>query len=148
MLAVTSPGIAVLLIPGGRTSHSRYKIRVNPDEGVNCKISQKSNLANLIRKCDLLTINMYLRDTQLDSSSLKSMSNFNKWVLHLGDGKLPTISINDDQESTWIKIPNEFLIAPNTDELSEIIPVIYPDLSSRMKEPNYLRDICILAPTK
>src|ERR1044071_8403523 len=47
-LAVASSGIAALLISGGRTAHSRFKIPFKLDEFSTCNISRNSKLAHLI----------------------------------------------------------------------------------------------------
>ena len=48
MICVTSSGIAALLIIGGRTSHSCFKIPINIDELSTCQFSKNSDLAELI----------------------------------------------------------------------------------------------------
>ncbi|KAF7826887.1 putative PIF1 DNA helicase/replication protein A1-like protein [Senna tora] len=47
-LVVASSGIASQLIPGGRTTHSRFVIRLNIDENSTCYIVQGSDLAELM----------------------------------------------------------------------------------------------------
>ncbi|XP_074336523.1 uncharacterized protein LOC141673678 [Apium graveolens] len=54
VLAVASSGIASLLIEGGRTTHSRFKVPINIDENSTYNIKQKSFLAELIVQADLL----------------------------------------------------------------------------------------------
>ena len=54
VLTVASSGIAALLIPGGRTAHSRFAIPLNIDEDSTCNIKQGSALANLIMKAKLI----------------------------------------------------------------------------------------------
>lgn len=50
VLCVASSGVAALLLPGGRTSHMRFKIPVgNLSETSTCSISHNSALADLIR---------------------------------------------------------------------------------------------------
>ncbi|XP_025692828.1 uncharacterized protein [Arachis hypogaea] len=48
VLTVASSGIASLLLPGGRTAHSRFAIPLTPDEFSTCNIKQGSPLAELI----------------------------------------------------------------------------------------------------
>ncbi|XP_022722232.1 ATP-dependent DNA helicase PIF4-like [Durio zibethinus] len=50
VLAVASSGIAALLLPGGRTAHSRFKLR----ESSCCDINQGTQLAELICKSSLI----------------------------------------------------------------------------------------------
>nr|KYP34779.1 ATP-dependent DNA helicase PIF1 [Cajanus cajan] len=50
VLATTSSGIVVTLLPGGRTAHSRFKIPINVEADSFCFISKQSDLAKLIRE--------------------------------------------------------------------------------------------------
>ncbi|XP_031116655.1 ATP-dependent DNA helicase PIF1-like [Ipomoea triloba] len=54
VLNVASSGIASLLMPGGRTAHSRFAIPIIVNEDSMCNISQGSDLAELIIKCSLI----------------------------------------------------------------------------------------------
>jgi hypothetical protein len=54
VLAVASSGIASLLIPGGRTAHSRFGIPLNVDEYSTCDIDTDDHLAYLIRRASLI----------------------------------------------------------------------------------------------
>jgi ATP-dependent DNA helicase PIF1 len=54
VLTVASSGIAALLIPGGRTAHSRFGIPINIDEYSTCEIGPKDPLAALIRRARLI----------------------------------------------------------------------------------------------
>ena len=54
VLAVASSGIASLLLPSGRTTHSRLKILLDlTDESV-CNIKKNTQLAELLRQTDLI----------------------------------------------------------------------------------------------
>lgn len=53
-LAVASSGIAALLLTGGRTAHSRFKIPVDVHEGSTCSISKQSDLAKLLIDSSLI----------------------------------------------------------------------------------------------
>ena len=48
VLCVASSGIASLLLCGGRTAHSMFKIPLKPDNSGYCPISKQGNLADLI----------------------------------------------------------------------------------------------------
>ena len=49
IIAVASFGIAATSLPGGRTSHSRFKIPLKPESGSSCEIAVQSDLAELMR---------------------------------------------------------------------------------------------------
>ena len=53
-LAVASSGIAAQLLTGGRTAHSRFKIKLDLDEHSMCDIPVESHLAELIQECKLI----------------------------------------------------------------------------------------------
>ena len=48
VLTVASSGIASLLLPGGKTAHSRFRIPININEDSTCNIQQGSDLAELL----------------------------------------------------------------------------------------------------
>ncbi|XP_072076620.1 uncharacterized protein [Arachis hypogaea] len=50
VLVTASLGIATILLPGGRTAHSRFKIPINAELSSICNISKQSDLAKLIRQ--------------------------------------------------------------------------------------------------
>ncbi|XP_020080111.1 uncharacterized protein LOC109703807 [Ananas comosus] len=54
VLAVASSGIASLLLPGGRTAHSRFKIPIKLDDCSVCEIKKGTHLANLIAQASLI----------------------------------------------------------------------------------------------
>ncbi|XP_013691111.2 uncharacterized protein LOC106395105 [Brassica napus] len=53
-LNVASSGIASLLLPGGRTAHSRFGIPINPDDFSTCTLIKGSDQANLIKESSLI----------------------------------------------------------------------------------------------
>uniref|UniRef100_A0A6N2KK71 ATP-dependent DNA helicase n=1 Tax=Salix viminalis TaxID=40686 RepID=A0A6N2KK71_SALVM len=54
VLAVASSGIASLLLPNGRTTHSRFKIPLAIDESSTCAIKKNTHLSNLLQKTSLI----------------------------------------------------------------------------------------------
>ncbi|XP_024009269.1 uncharacterized protein LOC112084380 [Eutrema salsugineum] len=54
VLKVASSGIAVLLLEGGRTAHSRFAIPIVVNKFTFCSIKKESNLADLIRIAKLI----------------------------------------------------------------------------------------------
>jgi len=54
VLAVASLGIAFLLLLGGRTAHSRFKILIDLRNESTCNITQQMKVAELVRKADLI----------------------------------------------------------------------------------------------
>jgi hypothetical protein len=54
VLVVASSRIASLLLPGGRTAHSRFKIPIDLHNESTCNITQQMKVAELVRKADLI----------------------------------------------------------------------------------------------
>jgi hypothetical protein len=54
VLVVASSGIASLLLLGGRTAHSRFKIPIDLHDESTCNITQQMKVAELVRKVDLI----------------------------------------------------------------------------------------------
>ncbi|XP_071739780.1 uncharacterized protein [Rutidosis leptorrhynchoides] len=54
VLNVATGGIAALLLSGGRTAHSRFRISLHPTDESFCTITPDSNLAELIRRGKLI----------------------------------------------------------------------------------------------
>jgi ATP-dependent DNA helicase PIF1 len=54
VLSVASSGVASLLLPGGRTAHSRFKIPCELDEGTICDIKRGTMLCELIQTTSLI----------------------------------------------------------------------------------------------
>ncbi|KAL2543188.1 ATP-dependent DNA helicase [Abeliophyllum distichum] len=53
-LATASSEVAVALLPGGRTAHSRFKIPLEITNDTGCSISKQSALANFLRMAKLI----------------------------------------------------------------------------------------------
>jgi len=54
VLAVASSGIASLLLLGGKTAHSRFKILIDLHDESTCNITQQMKVAELVHKADLI----------------------------------------------------------------------------------------------
>ncbi|XP_021714884.1 ATP-dependent DNA helicase PIF1-like [Chenopodium quinoa] len=226
VLVVASSGIASLLVPGGRTTHSRFKIPFALNEYSCCNIDQGSDLAHLIKKASLVIWDealmahihafevvdrtfrdiMQLRDPSsmekvfggklvvlggdfrqvlpvvkkvnqadfIDASINKSsaiwphcivfkletnmrllqssneeekrqLTEFSNWVLHVGDGKLPAIAKEGEDEPMWINIPDDLLIKAGEVSIEEMVECVYLDLLQEYTNPTYLQQRAILA---
>ncbi|XP_024011354.1 ATP-dependent DNA helicase PIF7-like [Eutrema salsugineum] len=54
VINTASSGIAALLLEGGRTAHLRFGIPINPDDFTQCNMPPGSDLANLMKRADLI----------------------------------------------------------------------------------------------
>ena len=53
-LAIASSGIAALLLPGGRTAHSRFHIPININDESTCEIKQQTQVVELLLKTSVI----------------------------------------------------------------------------------------------
>ncbi|KAI3914985.1 hypothetical protein MKW98_020532 [Papaver atlanticum] len=188
VLAVASSGIASLLLPGGRTAHSRFKIPMRLNETSCCNVIKKSKLAELLCKVDLIiwdeapminrngfeAVQRALADVMMETYGSKvlfgkktvvlggdfrqilpvieggsredivnasiSKSKLNrrlaKWILDIGNGELPAISLDGSEDKDWIKIPSDLLIDYT----------MYPDFMNKRLDREYLAERSILVP--
>ena len=51
---MASLGIAALLLPSGRTAHSRFRIPLEPHEESSCNVPKNSHLGELLRRTSLI----------------------------------------------------------------------------------------------
>ncbi|XP_037457313.1 uncharacterized protein LOC119328431 isoform X1 [Triticum dicoccoides] len=228
VLTVALSTIASLLLPGGRTAHSRFKIPILLEDNTQCDSKRGSKLCKLMmvaslviwdealmthRKCfeavdrtlrdvlsvgnpdladvpfggivmvlggDLrqillvveggtrpqivdaaitnsplwrsvkklsLSVNMRLSVHGVDSQAQQDVALFSKWVLDLGEGKLPVTRRGDDVEASWIQILDDLLVCTDGDPISAIVSSVYGDFSQNYMISGYLQERAILAPT-
>jgi hypothetical protein len=220
VLTVASSGVASLLLPNGRTAHSRFKISCDLDDTPTYNIKRGTMLAELIQSTSLviwdealmthrvafealdrtfrdllaphsseadeitfggkvvvlggdarqilpvieggtcsqiidaaicnshlwhfvtilhLTQNMRLYCNNLSPNTRNEISTFSRWLLDIGEGKVPAKAKDNDIECSWIKIPNDILLFPTENNLACIIQSTYPDLEHMYIDIEYLK---------
>ncbi|GJX43393.1 ATP-dependent DNA helicase PIF1-like protein [Tanacetum coccineum] len=106
------------------------------------------NRSELWKCCKVFTltcsmrVNEYFGNGEIDLRK----QNFNRWVLAVGDGKLPVKKKETEDEPTWIDIPKEFLIKSWSNPIEQIVLETYPDFTTRQTEELYLKERAILTP--
>jgi hypothetical protein len=125
VLAVASSGVASLLLPNGRTAHSRFRIPLNANDKSQCSISRGSTMAALLQETSLIlwdeapmtshycfeALDRTLRDVLSADDSAKSALPFGgKTVIFGGDFRqvLPVIeggSRNEIVDASLIASP-------------------------------------------
>jgi len=68
-----------------------------------------------------LRINMRLKDPSLQRDEYERLRQFADWILSVGNGTLPGISLQQGSEANWIQIPSEFLIRNDDHGLDNLI---------------------------
>ena len=228
VLTVASSGVASLLLPGGRTAHSRFKIPIDLDGAGFCDIKRGTNLSDLLRQTSLiiwdealmtdrkclealdrtlrdilsvddplfanipfggmvvvlggdlrqilpvieggtraqvvaatitksslwqhvkvltLTENMRLAVPDADVALKQEIALFSRWVLDLGEGKLPMSTREGEVEPTWVDIPEDLLVHTDGNKIDAIVSSVYTNFANNYQDNTYLRQRAILAPT-
>ncbi|KAK2394369.1 ATP-dependent DNA helicase PIF1 [Trifolium repens] len=171
VLTVASSGIASLLLPGGRTAHSKFKIHVPTEQNSTCNIEYDSHHAELLQQTQLIIwdeapmAHKYCFEA-LDKTMKDIMTKHNnsneifggKVVIFGGDfrqilpvvpkGKLGEGTLNEPNDGVVeIKIPQEFLIMEFDDPILGIINNTFPNLMDNYMDYDYLSSRAILAST-
>ncbi|XP_072058158.1 uncharacterized protein [Arachis hypogaea] len=161
VLNVVSSGIAALLLPNGRTAHSRFKIPFAINEDSLCSIKQGSPLARCSNSYNAhlpfggkvvvlggdfrQILPVILRGSRQDiiqSSINSSYLWHNCKVLKF----TKNMRLSLDGESI-VHIPSDILIKNSETVLDDLIDFVYPNMLSNLSVEIYFKDRAILAPT-
>uniref|UniRef100_A0A0R0EYN9 ATP-dependent DNA helicase n=1 Tax=Glycine max TaxID=3847 RepID=A0A0R0EYN9_SOYBN len=164
VIMVAFSGIASLLLPGGRTAHSKFEIPVPVFEDSTCNIHQGTQLAELLNQTSLIiwdeapmahkfcfeALDHSFRDIIKHNSKdnkifgdQKETAAFAQWIIDIGDG---IIGDENDGYAT-IEIPQELLITEYNDPIHSIISSTFLDLSHHHNDREYFQTRAILAST-
>lgn len=94
-----------------------------------------------------LTINMRLAVPNANARVQEAAALFSRWVLDLGEGRLPVTKRGDESGASWIEIPDDLLVQADGNPISAIVSSIYIDFLDNYVRPDYLRERSILATT-
>ncbi|GAU39042.1 hypothetical protein TSUD_59980 [Trifolium subterraneum] len=102
------------------------------------------NSSPLWRNCKVLKLSKNMRiQFSSDSGENRSLVEFSKWILDIGDGKLG----EDNDGEVVIEIPDDICIKNSRDHIRDIVESTYPNLIENIDEPDFFKDRAILAPT-
>ncbi|XP_058774789.1 uncharacterized protein LOC131649060 [Vicia villosa] len=135
-LTVATSGIASLLLPGGRTAHSKFKLPVPCVENSTCKINFNDDSAGLLREANLIIwdeapmAHKYCFET-LDRTLKDVMSNYSnsdsvfggKVVIFGGDFRqiLPVVPGGSRSEIIHSTINASYICGPSEQDKKEIV---------------------------
>ncbi|GKA30053.1 putative helicase [Tanacetum coccineum] len=97
---------------------------------------------NIFKLTRSMRVNEYGANGQIDTSKQE----FNQWVLAVGDGTVPAKKKEEEDEATWIDIPEQFLIKQWDSPIQKIVNETYPEFTSRQSDGEYLKERAILTP--
>nr|GEY73331.1 uncharacterized protein [Tanacetum cinerariifolium] len=137
VLNVASSGITTRLLPGGRTTYSRFAIPINVNKDSKCCINIESDLAGLIRKTKLI---IWDEAPMVHKHCFEALDRTLKDIMR--SSKL--FGGNNNSESEKTKAFADWILSIDNDA---IINAIYPDVVANLSTPGYFEDRAILAPT-
>ncbi|XP_024007971.1 ATP-dependent DNA helicase PIF1-like [Eutrema salsugineum] len=167
VLNVASSGIAALLLPAGRTAHSRFGIPLNPDELSTCNMHPGSDLAALVAEASLIIWDEAPMMSKFCFESLdRSMRDViprhkdklfgGKVVVFGGDFRqvLPVITGGGREDITRASLCSSYLwdeyidasVAEEIKSFSEWILRV-GDGFEEQNDPNFFQESAILCPT-
>lgn len=102
----------------------------------------------LWNQCTLLqlTENMRLKSGNLSSSDRQELSIFAEWLLKVGNGTEPLVSVPNEPNNSFIKILESLLLSPDSRNLDGLISFVYNSGYEPANMASYLCDRAILAP--
>ncbi|GJT37851.1 ATP-dependent DNA helicase PIF1-like protein [Tanacetum coccineum] len=155
VLAVASSGIASLLLPGGRTAHSRFVIPLELVENSTCGIKQNTHLAELLQQVQLIiwdeapmtqkyafeALDKTLRDILGYKNPEKRNAIFGGVTVLLGGPRCgrrdcESQKKEDEDEATWIEIAEDSIINAAESPIKET----FPDFTTRKSDGAYLKE--------
>ena len=89
---------------------------------------------------------MRLTRHNISSEEKVAISEFSSWILNIGDGTIDGIKDSENEDATWIKIPEKYLIQCDSDPIQNISNTIYTDFLTNFNNIEYLKDQTIVAP--
>lgn len=105
-----------------------------------------SPLLHSVKKL-LISINIRLGVHGADTQAQKDVALFSRWVLDLGEGKLPVTRRGDEVEASWIHILDDLLVCTSGDPIVAIVSSVYGDFLHNYMNSGYFQERAILAPT-
>ena len=108
--------------------------------------------AEVWKHCHLfnLTNNMRLQQTMHYNNTNYEYAQFASWVLGIGNGIANSISIPNNEESDWVKIPENLLLKKDygdNEDIMGLIQNVYSEFFKQSVDHTYLQERVILAPT-
>ncbi|XP_074338490.1 uncharacterized protein LOC141676661 [Apium graveolens] len=106
------------------------------------------NKSKLWESCEVFLLNQNMR-LNAGNSDLenKTIANFSKWQLAVGDGKETNIYPSPDTGEILIKIPDQYIVHTSGDPIQKLFEVTCPDFIQNITSHEYLRSRAILTPT-
>lgn len=111
-------------------------------------VSACINKSFIWNSCRVLELkrNMRLFSNELSAEAKMEVQTFADWVLSVGDGTAPGVSVDANDQGDWIEIPDDLLIPQGPSALNQLIDDIYPNFKVNFRNYSYLKERAIVTP--
>ena len=93
-----------------------------------------------------LTENMRLNQHNISTQEKYEITKFSKWILSIGNGTADGIKDVENEDATWIKIPQKYILHYDSNPIEKITKSIYNDFLHNFNNIEYLQQRAIVAP--
>ena len=62
------------------------------------------------------------------------MNKFSQWILSVGNNTIEGIKYSNEEDTTWIQIPIEFIIEKSSDPIHDIVVPIYDEFEKKSQQ--------------
>ena len=93
-----------------------------------------------------LTENMRLKRNDYNFEEQIEITNFSEWILNIGDGTINGIKDSENEDATWIEIPEKYLIQYNKNFVECISTIIYNNFDNNFQNIDNLKQRAIITP--
>ncbi|XP_074301275.1 uncharacterized protein LOC141632647 [Silene latifolia] len=102
----------------------------------------------LWNECKIYTLKKSMRvlEGEGDGQKQQRYRLFNEWLLAMGRGHLEAKAEDNEEEATWIKIPDQFIGSLGELSLETVVSDMYPNFAFKHHDEDYLRERAILTP--
>ncbi|XP_039780730.1 uncharacterized protein LOC120648010 [Panicum virgatum] len=156
-VATATSGIAVSIMPGGRTAHSRFKIPIKLQDNSVCNFTKQSGTATLLCEASLIIWDevAMTRSQAVETldRSLRDITGCDlpfggKVMVFGGDFRqvLPIVPREKIFPNDYVDLPDDIMLEYNDDQsIDTLIDHVFPDLANNCTSVSYMRERAILS---
>jgi hypothetical protein len=90
---------------------------------------------------------MRLSNPALSENERNELDMFAQWVLSVGEGTVPMETHEGEASPSWLTLPSDIALLPNSDYVSSIVDAIYDSFREHYSDVSYLANRAIVCPT-
>ncbi|XP_074337283.1 uncharacterized protein LOC141674478 [Apium graveolens] len=110
-------------------------------------VQSSVNQSSLWNHCKVFVFHQNMRlGCGKNAEENQKITEFAKWVLDVGDGKVQNIHPDNIYKDPEIIIPRKYLVEKKTNTVKYIVDITYPDFTKNYPTESYLKERAILTP--